>query len=521
MLLHVIIFVHVNTIDFMSGSAALSAARKRRASNAPMASNGAPPSYYNRGQNPNGIPAPIAGPGINAVPSFGNEQSRFVQPFPPQPMNIYENIELIKQQLAERTKMIQTQGSSIPPDKIKILHKQNEIQTQILKQKIALAKQMESLQQESPNVYDHKGFAPSVSGPTISEPEFIYDRGVPQRNPKYKGAGMGTEGMSSSNIGMQKSNSGGLQVTPFVTMISDTGVIPPPIVIIKSHDVKLQEHNYVLHEVVQQLSELQTKVNRFGSGSFSSVDQQQQAPAKMSSKENKLRHDEQYQNEDHEEEEEEDEEELLMDVVMNDLTNSREFVEGIVTKIVTETNLSEVIMKIEPLVKENQELRTLIHSQQQMMNEMNTMLLRLLNQGNTPTKPETYQDNGLDSDGLYQTETTEIILSHSDNKKVEMTSEDNNSETSPTFPSLQVTQDDSTNHIQIDSGVVKIDISDDSLVAESNDINNQSNEKNEEEPTSEPSGEPETIDFTPTPIDDYSTPHFPSDPISLIVNEIQ
>jgi hypothetical protein len=509
----------------MSGSAALSAARKRRASNAPMASNGAPPSYYNRGQNPNGIPAPIAGPGINAGPSFGNEQSRFVQPFPPQPMNIYENIELIKLQLAERTKMIQTQGSSIPPDKIKILHKQNEIQTQILKQKIAIAKQMESLQQESPNVYDHNGFAPSVSGQTIPEPEFIYERGVPQRNPKYKGAGMGTGGMSSPNVGMQKSNSGGLQVTPFVTMISDTGVIPPPIVIIKSHDVKLEEHNYVLHEVVQQLSELQAKVNRFGSGSFSSADQQQQAPAKMSSKENKLRHDEQYQNEDHEDEdeEEEDEEELLMDVVMNDLTNSREFVEGIVTKIVTETNLSEVIMKIEPLVKENQELRTLIHSQQQMMNEMNTMLLRLLNQGNTPTKPETYQDNGLDSDGLYQTETTEIILSHSDNKKVEMT--DNNSETSPTFPSLQVTQDDSTNHIHIDSGVVKIDISDDSLVAELNDNNNQSNEKNEDEPASEPasepSGEPENIEFTSAPIDDYSSPHFPSDPISLIVNEIQ
>lgn len=519
MLLHVIIFVHVNTIDFMSGSAALSAARKRRASNAPMASNGAPPSYYNRGQNPNGIPAPIAGPGINAGPSFGNEQSRFLQPFPPQPMNIYENIELIKQQLAERTKMIQTQGSSIPPEKIKILHKQNEIQTQILKQKIAIAKQMESVQQESPNVYDHKGFAPSVSGATIPEPEFIYERGVPQRNPKYKGAGMGTGGMSTPNLGMQKSNSGGLQVSPFVTMISDTGVIPPPIVIIKSHDVKLEEHNYVLHEVVQQLSELQTKVNRSGSGSGSgSSSSADQASAKMSSKENKLRHDEQEQDEDHEGEDGEEEEELLMDVVMNDLTNSREFVEGIVTKIVTETNLSEVIMKIEPLVKENQELRSLIHSQQQMMNEMNTMLLRLLNQGNTPTKPETYQDNGLDSDGLYQTETTEIILSHSDTKKVDTTSEDNNCETSPTFPSSQVTQDESSNHIQIDSGVVKIDISDVGLVAESNDNNNnQSNEKNEDEPA----GEPENIEFTSAPIDDYSSPHFPSDPISLIVNEIQ
>lgn len=520
MLLHVIIFVHVNTIDFMSGSAALSAARKRRASNAPMGNNGAPPSYYNRGQNPNGISSPIA-PGINAGPPFGNEQSRFVQPFPPQPMNIYENIDLIKQQLAERTKLIQTQGSSIPPDKIKILHKQNEIQTQILKQKIAIAKQMESVQQES-NVYDHKGFAPSVSGALIPEPEFIYERGVPQRNPKYKGAGMGTGGMTTPNVGMQKSNSGGLQVSPFVTMISDTGVIPPPIVIIKSHDVKLEEHNYVLHEVVQQLSELQAKVNRSGSGSGSgSSSSADQASAKMFSKENKVRHDEQYQDEDDEGEDGEEDEELLMDVVMNDLTNSREFVESIVNKIVTETNLSEVIMKIEPLVKENQELRSLIHSQQQMMNEMNTTLLRLLNQGNTPTKPETYQDNGLDSDGLYQMETTEIILSHSDTKKVDTTSEDNNSETSPTFPSLQVTEDDLTSHIQINSGVVNIDISDDGLVAESNDNNTQSNEKTDDEPASEPVCEPMNIEFTSAPIDDYSSPNFSSDPISLIVNEIQ
>jgi hypothetical protein len=109
---------------------------------------------------------------------------------------------------------------------------------------------------------------------------------------------------------------------------------------------------------------------------------------------------------------------------MNDLTNSREFVEGIVNKIVNETNLSEVIMKIEPLVKENQELRSLIHSQQQMMNEMNTMLFRLLNKDNakleeSQSPPEkditTYQvGDGLDGDGLYQPEMTDIVLTHYD-----------------------------------------------------------------------------------------------------------
>jgi hypothetical protein len=122
-----------------------------------------------------------------------------------------------------------------------------------------------------------------------------------------------------------------------------------------------------------------------------------------------------------------------MEVVMNDLTNSREFVEGIVDKIVNDTNLSEVIMKIEPIIKENQELRALIHSQQQMMNEMNTMLLRILNQqNNSSTSPSAspsaseptevhvvgdeqssqvvFHDEGLNCDGLYQPEMTEIVL---------------------------------------------------------------------------------------------------------------
>ena len=80
----------------MSGSAALSAARKRRASGAPLANNSAPvvgPPYYSKGATiPENIPYPLQ------------------NGFPPQQMNIYENIELIKQQLAERTKLIQMQA---------------------------------------------------------------------------------------------------------------------------------------------------------------------------------------------------------------------------------------------------------------------------------------------------------------------------------------------------------------------------------------------------------------------------
>jgi hypothetical protein len=64
------------------------------------------------------------------------------------PINIYENIELIKQQLSERTKLIQTHSSSIPADKLRVLQKQNEIQSQILKQKIAIAQQMANIEQQ-------------------------------------------------------------------------------------------------------------------------------------------------------------------------------------------------------------------------------------------------------------------------------------------------------------------------------------------------------------------------------------
>jgi outer membrane biosynthesis protein TonB len=56
-----------------------------------------------------------------------------------------------------------------------------------------------------------------------------------------------------------------------------------------------------------------------------------------------------------------------------------------------------------------------------MMNEMNTMLLRLLNTTGSstamtspePNEPIVFQDNGLDGDGLYQPEMTEIVLSSS------------------------------------------------------------------------------------------------------------
>ena len=118
----------------MSGSAALSAARKRRASTAPPSANiGAPGATYAPSRPENMQQRQQQQPPQRQYPNQNGIQMQQMQE-----MDIYENIELIKQQLLERTKLIQTQGSSIPPDRLRILRQQNEVQTQILRQKIEI-----------------------------------------------------------------------------------------------------------------------------------------------------------------------------------------------------------------------------------------------------------------------------------------------------------------------------------------------------------------------------------------------
>ena len=476
----------------MSGNAALSAARKRRASSSPIAAGvgGAQSSaYYNR-------TTPTAQQLMNQTFPEHNGQPQYTLPreaAPNVPINIYENIELIKQQIVARTKTIQTQGSVIPQDKLRVLQKQNEIQTQILKQKMAIAQQMEQAEQQQQKEQELQPQMSQMSIPSMNEPEFIYEKGIPRKNPKYKSAAE-IEAMKQARAqakaqarapapaqapaqAQAQAQAPG-RMTPFVSMISDTGVIPPPIVILKSHDAKLEEHDNVIQDIIHQLDYLLERVS-----SNSGLPTIQEASTGATDAADAA--------------DDDDEPELLMEVVMNDLTNSREFVEGIVDKIVNDTNLSEVIMKIEPLVKENQELRSLIHSQQQMMNEMNTMLLRLLNSQSQSqsqstdqeeSQQEVFQDDGLDVDGLYQAdapEMTEIILSISDDPDIEPA--------------------------QI------IDLVDDAEPAEEPAEEEPAEEPAEEEPATEPATEP-----AEEPTEDVAEPYseMPHFPIALIVNEL-
>ena len=479
----------------MSGSAALSAARKRRASTAPSGPGGgpAPTAYYGRGaggQSSSSSPGPVPKEATNFIQQSisGNGGA-----LPPQPMNIYENIEMIKHQLSERTKLIQSQGSSMPPEKVRVLQKQNEIQMQILKQKMAIAAQMEGENQ--------------MRGPPahIQEPEFFYEKGVPRKNPNYRDPNdVGRVAhvpvpvpvptampLHASKQQGSSAHTHTTQLSPFVSMLSDTGVIPPPVVVLKAHDIKLQEHNDILHDIVHELDDLRASMmagggQLSGSGSgLSTIKEEQRTSSRERSGADENAADE------GEGEGEDEPEELLMEVVMSDLTNSREFVEGIVNKIVNETNLSEVIMKIEPLVKENQELRSLIHSQQQMMNEMNTMLLRLLNGGGASASAGASagdsnsldRETVVDGDGLFPScEMTEIILS-------------------------------GTNEHVIGSSDVNAEADEAAEAAEAEEADEAADEAHESDETR--TLEP-TTDYT---YDEYDKPNF-IEPISLVVSEL-
>ena len=536
MLLHVIIIHTHNSI--MSGSAALSAARKRRASSSQMPGTGVTNSTPNQnGAYYGGGPQKQSLQGImNQVPYSGSSQAfTFPKDAPPPnvQINIYENIELIKQQLAERTKIIKSQGSSIPAEKLKILQKQNEIQTQILKQKMAIAAQMELVEQQKQEERQQY-IADQLHNKTLTghnEPEFIYEKGIPRNNPKYRkfdeptplpiakgagagaGAGAGSDKISHHAKIQTISELRNRQMSPFISMITDTGVIPPPVVVLKSHDAKLEEHQYFIQDMMDQLDYLHSEITNSKSSNKeeSKNDKKEVANGKAASVP--------VDTEDNEEEEEETE--LLMDVVMSDLMNNRDFVSGIVDKIVNDTNLSEVIMKIEPIVKENQELRGLIHSQQQMMNEMNMMLFRLLNQQNSPATAPTqlppppsspdaiepaivesivYQDDGLNGDGLYQPEITEIVLTPA-------TTKDNEIE-------------------ELDVEPIQIIVNDTPINEYTQEDQPEEDQPEEDQPEEDQPEEEELPEDDELPVGDIDTydgysemPHFP-EPISLIVSEL-
>lgn len=518
----------------MSGNAALSAARKRRASSGPNSgmNNGQPTAYYN-GTN---VVQNLQGMNIQSNngmrQSAQSKQMLVEQPLPNIPINIYENIELIKQQISQRVKLIQSEGSTMPPERLRMLHKQNEIQGQILKQKIAMAQEMEMtekamLQQQATKQSQIQ--AQNVLNSSSNEPEFIYEKGIPRRNPKFKtpaelqafAAQAKNEAMmkTQQQSEQQSSSISKIKLTPFVSMINETGAVPPPIVVLKSHDAKLEEHDSVINELTNRLNYIHSRMDQFEVTSSQRDTHVSKLQTIRESSTNHVRVDEDndgnIQPDDDAEgnTNAEDETELLMDVVMNDLTNSREFVEGIVTKIVTETNLSEVIMKIEPIVKENQELRSLIHSQQQMMNEMNTMLMRLLNQQESQRNTGNHNVTSVSCGSSYENE-------NDNENEYKMASIDSDGLYQPEEMTEVVLQPAQEENADADADAKEVDVQNHDDEHEHHDDEHEHHNHDQEQDHPEQDHDDDDIANTHFDVDAYDQePHFPEH-IALIVNEI-
>ena len=441
----------------MSGNAALSAARKRRASASPGSASAAgafgginTSSYAPISPTNNSYYSGNSIQNIQAMMNQANQNmprqqqpipSSSIKPIAPNiPINIYENIEMIKEQIEERSNIIKTKRSTLTPEQIRELHKRNEIQTQILKQRMMMVQEMEASAAASSAVQRHTQSTnkhTNITTSSVNEPAFIYEKGIPRPNPRYNPNG------SNANVEVKQPHSKSVEpqqqqqhhhlpqqqpvnppnptavLTPFISMITNTGVTPPPIVILKSHDEKLGEHDAVLTDLTNRMNYIHSRMDELSyenetqhrgvnkSGHIQTWKQSE--PVTPLNPIDEINHDDDGDDDgdhdgDHDGEPESDETVLLMEAVMNDLTNSREFVQGIVDKIVNETNLSETILKIEPIIKENQELRSLIHSQQKMMNELNTMVLRLLNQ----TQYNNVSDNNVNEEYVKSEETNEI-----------------------------------------------------------------------------------------------------------------
>ena len=355
----------------MSGNAALSAARRRRASTGPSGFGGpggnvgggaGTPQSYSNMPNPYNSQQPRGGGGGggNMPPPQNNL---------PHSMTLQQNVDLIKGQMEQRLHVINTQGKTMPPEKLKQLKRQQEIQTQILRQKMILMEQIgpdadytHTSNQQPPNQMTSSSSTHMKHQPQQSQHHVQHAQQAKQQVQQT----MPTAALS-----------------PFVSMFGPGGVVPPPVVVLKSHDEKIGEHDAVLNDLSNRLNYIHSRVDQLELSRAFHEDSTRSNTSitQMNTDRNAHNTDDNANivDDDDNEADQGEEQVVMMDDVISDLLESREFVQGVVDKIIHETNLSEVILKIDPIIKENQELRSLIHSQQEMMNQMNIMLLTLLN----------------------------------------------------------------------------------------------------------------------------------------------
>ena len=150
-----------------------------------------------------------------------------------------------------------------------------------------------------------------------------------------------------------------------------SGAALPPNILFKLHHDELLNQDATINDYSNRLQMLTNRVDKIergiGGGNSSSTSAQNPMPQFSSDPG------------------------LSNDMNTNDLASNTEFIAKVLDNILTNTNLSDIINQIEPLQKENESLRALIHSQQTTLNELSTLVMKLIN-GSLPSHTQQNYD---------------------------------------------------------------------------------------------------------------------------------
>ena len=162
------------------------------------------------------------------------------------------------------------------------------------------------------------------------------------------------------------------------TIPAPPGSLPHPMIILKGHDDKLREHEGGLNDVSNRINQLSNRIDKLEGKQATvthmptpipiSTSTPAPNPSSADSMDGLTAAAPSGMGMDMED----------MDGVFENMINNRSFISSIVETIMTDTNISEIIGQIDPIIHENRELRALLHSQQEMLNHMNALIYKLL-----------------------------------------------------------------------------------------------------------------------------------------------
>ena len=131
-----------------------------------------------------------------------------------------------------------------------------------------------------------------------------------------------------------------------------------PTIILRNHDLDIIRLQGYYNDTTNQISHLTTMVSR----NKSAVDTVDTVTASEFASSDMEEH------------------EIVFDeAIIHKITENRDFIASTVSHIMQNTNLSDLVSEVDSLKNENKDIRSLLKSQQEMMNGMNTLLFTLLN----------------------------------------------------------------------------------------------------------------------------------------------